>query len=226
MSSFFFCSSCVRSRERRFNCDSIYSTKLDFVFFWTFLRSFYLSEIQRWIVSLRDFFYVLFRLRSNIFHLSIVVSIIAKSLFHIISFHWQSRCDDREMIVEEKKKLLKRREEALIKLCCVVCMFLNEKRVKIAKTLKTVIEFRFKKRKFDVVYSDSKFDQFVLMFMICFFDFFQNEMMLSSSKKIKNDYEIMKFELSNWFDDDVEIDKTNWLKNNVANFDDDDFSNW
>jgi hypothetical protein len=51
-------------------------------------------------------------------------------------------------------------------------------------------------------------------------------MMLSSSKKMKDDYEKMKFEFSNWFDDDVEMNKANWLKDSVANFDDDDFSNW
>jgi hypothetical protein len=51
-------------------------------------------------------------------------------------------------------------------------------------------------------------------------------MMLFSSKKIKEDFEIVKFEFSNWFDDDVEIDEANWLKDSVANFDDDDFSNW
>jgi hypothetical protein len=89
-----------------------------------------------------------------------------------------------------------------------------------------MIEFRSKKREFDVVFNDSKFDQFVLMFMICFVNFSQNEMMLFSSKKMKNDYEMMKFEFSNWFNDDVEIDKANWLRNSVANFDDDDFSNW
>ncbi len=226
MSSFFFCSSCACSRERRFNCDFIYFIKLDFALFCTFLRLFSLSEIQRWIVSLCDFFYVLFRFRSIIFHLSIVVSIIAKSLLHIISFHWRSRCDDREMIVEKKKKLLKRKKKTSIKLCCVVCVSLNRKKVKVAKILRIVIEFRSKKRELDVVFNDSKFDQFVLMFMICFVDFFQSEMMLSSSKKMKNDYEMMKFEFSNWFDDDVEIDKANWLKNSVANFDDDDFSNW
>jgi hypothetical protein len=226
MSSFSFRSSCARSRERRFNCDSIYSTELDFVLFRTFLRSFSLSEIQRWIVSLCDFFYVFFRFRSIIFHLSIVVSIIAKSLFHIISFHWRSRCDDREMIVEKKKKLLKRKKKASIKLCCVVCVSLNQKKVKIAKILKAVIEFRFKKKELDVVFNDSKFDQFVLMSVICFVDLFQSEMMLFSSKEMKNDYEMMKFEFSNWFDDDVEIDKTNWLKDSVANFDDDDLSNW
>jgi hypothetical protein len=89
MSSFSFCSSCFRSRERQFNYDFIYFTKLDFVFFCTLLRLFSLSEIQRWIVSLCDFLYVLFRsLRSIILHLLIVVLIIAKSLFHIISFQY------------------------------------------------------------------------------------------------------------------------------------------
>jgi hypothetical protein len=82
MSSFSFCSSCARSRERRFNSDSIYSTELDFVLFRTLLRSFSLSEIQRWIVSLCDFFYVLFRSRSAISHLSAVPPIIADSLPH------------------------------------------------------------------------------------------------------------------------------------------------
>jgi hypothetical protein len=78
-----------------------------------------------------------------------------------------------------------------------MCMFLNRKKVKIAKILKTVIQFRFKKRKLNVILSDSKFHQFVLMFMICFVDFFQSEMMLFLSKKMKNNYEMMKFKLSN-----------------------------
>jgi hypothetical protein len=91
MSSFSFCSSCVRSRERRFNCDFIYFTELDFVLFRTLLRSFSLSEIQRWIVSLCDFFYVFFRSRSAISHLSTVVSIIAESLLHTISFQHVSQ---------------------------------------------------------------------------------------------------------------------------------------
>jgi hypothetical protein len=69
--------------------------------------------------------------------------------------------------------------------------------MRIAKTLKAVIEFRFKKRELDVVFNDSKFDQFVLMSVICFVDFFQSEMMLFSSKKMKNDYKMMKFESSN-----------------------------
>jgi hypothetical protein len=86
MSSFSFCSSCVRSRERRFYCDSIHFIELDFVLFCTLLRLFSLSEIQRWIVSFCDFLYVLFRFRSAIFHLSTVVSIIAESLSHTTSF--------------------------------------------------------------------------------------------------------------------------------------------
>ncbi len=138
--------------------------------------------------------------------------------------------DDHDAMIvkwssKRKKKLLKKREKTSIKLCCVVCVSLNRKKVRVAKILRAVIEFRSKKRKLDVVFNDSKFDQFVLMFVICFVDFFQSDMMLSSSKKMKNDYEMMKFEFSNWFDDDVEIDKANWLKDSVANFDDDDFSN-
>jgi hypothetical protein len=125
-----------------------------------------------------------------------------------------------------KRKLLKRREEASTKLCCVVRVSLNRKKVKVAKTLRVVIEFRFKKRELDVVLNDSKFDQFVLVSVICFVDLFQSEMMLLSSKKMKDDYEMMKFEFSNWFDDDVEIDKANWLRDSVADFDDDDLSNW
>ncbi len=91
--------------------------------------------------------------------------------------------------------MLKR--EISIKLCYVACASLNRKRVKVEKTLRVMIEFRFKKRKLDVVFSDSKFNQFVLMFMICFVDLLQSEMMLLSSKKMKNDYEMMKFEFSN-----------------------------
>jgi hypothetical protein len=69
--------------------------------------------------------------------------------------------------------------------------------VRIAKTLRVVIEFRSKKRELDVVFSDSKFDLFVLMNVICVADLFQSEMMLFSSKKMKEDFEIVKYELSN-----------------------------
>ncbi len=69
--------------------------------------------------------------------------------------------------------------------------------MRIAKTLRVVIEFRSKKRELDVVFSDSKFDLFVLMNVICVADLFQSEMMLFSSKKMKEDFEIVKYELSN-----------------------------
>ncbi len=181
--------------------------------------------------SVELFLFVIFFTFSFVF---VQLFFIYRLLFRSLRNHYFTLfffIDDHDAMIvkwssKRKKKLLKREKKASIKLCCVVCMSLNRKKVKIAKTLRAVIEFRFKKRELDVVLSDSKFDQFVLMSMICFIDFFQSEMMLSSSKKMKNDYEMMKFEFSNWFDDDVEIDKANWLKNNVANFDDDDFSNW
>jgi hypothetical protein len=67
MSSFSFCSSCARDKERLFNCDFIYFIELDFVFFCAFFRLFSLSEIQRWIVSFCDFLYVFFRFSFNYF---------------------------------------------------------------------------------------------------------------------------------------------------------------
>ncbi len=171
-----------------------------------------------------DFFYIFFRSFSIVHHLSIIVSIIAKSLFHIIFFHWRSRCDDREMIVDEKKSCWKKKHRLN---CVMSCMcFWIEKRMKIAKILRIVIEFRFKKKEFDIIFNDSKFDLFILINVICFINFFQNEMMLFSSKKMKKDFEIMKYEFSNWFIDDVEIDEANWLEMSVAHFDDDDLSNW
>jgi hypothetical protein len=48
-----------------------------------------------------------------------------------------------------KRKLLKR--EISTKLCCVVCASLNRERVKVAKILRAEIEFRVKKREFDVI---------------------------------------------------------------------------
>jgi hypothetical protein len=69
--------------------------------------------------------------------------------------------------------------------------------MKIAKILRIVIEFRFKKKEFDIIFNDSKFDLFILINVICFINFFQNEMMLFSSKKMKKDFEIMKYEFSN-----------------------------
>jgi hypothetical protein len=92
MSSFSFCSSWARDRESRFNWDFIYFIELDFVLFCTFLRSFSLSEIQRWIVFFVIFSTFFFAFRSTIFHLSTVVSIIAKSLSHTISSHYEPGC--------------------------------------------------------------------------------------------------------------------------------------
>ncbi len=43
---------------------------------------------------------------------------------------------------------------------------------------------------------------------------------------MKEDFDYENHELSNWFNDDVEIDEANWFEMSVANFDDDDFSNW
>jgi hypothetical protein len=86
--------------------------------------------------------------------------------------------------------------------------------------------FDLKKEELDVVFNDSKFDLFVSTFMICFVDLSQSEMILFSSKMMKEDFDCENHELSNWFDDDVEIDEANWLEMSVANFDDDDFSNW
>jgi hypothetical protein len=55
------------------------------------------------------------------------------------------------MIVDEKEQIVEKKKEASIKLCCVVCVSLNRKKVKVAKILRVVIEFRFKKRRLDVV---------------------------------------------------------------------------
>jgi hypothetical protein len=62
--------------------------------------------------------------------------------------------------------------------------------------------------------------------MICFIVLFQSEIILFSSKMMKKDFDYEDHELSNWFNDDVEIDEANWLEMSVANFDDDDLSNW
>jgi hypothetical protein len=69
--------------------------------------------------------------------------------------------------------------------------------VKIEKILRAVIKFRSKKRRLDVVLNDSKFDLFVLVNEICFADLLQSEMMLFSSKEMKKDFEIVKYEFSN-----------------------------
>ncbi len=101
-----------------------------------------------------------------------------------------------------------------------------EKKWKSRKSWEQKSSFELRKENLTLFSNDSKFDLFVLTSMICFVDLFQSEMMLFSSKEMKENFEIVKFELSNWFDDDVEIDEANWLKNSVANFDNDDFSNW
>ncbi len=130
---------------------------------------------------------------------------------------WDDRWRKREDCWREKHRLS----------CAVLRVRLwIEKEWESRKLWELWSNFDLRKEELDVVFSDSKFDQFVLMSVICFVDLLQSEMMLSSSKKMKDDYEVMKFELSNWFDDDVEIDKANWLRDSVANFDDDDFSNW
>ncbi len=69
--------------------------------------------------------------------------------------------------------------------------------MRIAKTLRAVIEFRFKKRELDIILNDSKFDLFVLMNVICFVHLFQSEIMLFSSKEMKKDFEIVTYEFSN-----------------------------
>jgi hypothetical protein len=43
---------------------------------------------------------------------------------------------------------------------------------------------------------------------------------------MKEDFDCENYEFSNWSDDDVEIDETNWFEMSVANFGDDDLSNW
>ncbi len=148
MSSFSSCSSCARDRERRFNCDSIYSIKLDFVLFCTSLRSFSLSEIQRWIVSLCDFLYVLFRFFVQLFFI------------YELSF-WSLRnrnltiflfIDDHDAMIvrwssRRKRKLLKRREEASTKLCCVVCVSVRMMILGQSKRRRAL----FRRRKFDVL---------------------------------------------------------------------------
>jgi hypothetical protein len=140
--------------------------------------------------------------------------------FLTITMRWS--WDDRLRKINYWKKKKKRRLN-----CVVTCVYLwIEKKMKVVKILRIVIKFQLKKRKLDVVFNDLKFNLFVLIIMLCFVNLFQSEMMLSSSKKIKENFEIAKFEFSNWFDDDVKINKASWLKINVANLDDDDFSNW
>jgi hypothetical protein len=114
MSSFSFCSSCDRNRERRFNCDFIDFIKLDFVLFCTLLCLFSLSEIQRWIVSLCDFVYVLFHSRSAILHLSTVVSISAKSLSHTISFQCITHFIDEWIFYNWIFSLMNHKEKTLL----------------------------------------------------------------------------------------------------------------
>ncbi len=172
---------------------------------WFFLRS--LSS------SFNSFSFIDCRLD----HCEIIISHYLFSLKITMRWSWDDRRRERENCWEEKHRLN----------CAVSCVcFWIEKRMKIAKILRAVIEFRFKKRKLDVVFNDSKFDLFVLMNVICFADLLQSEMMLFSSKEMKEDFENVKHEFSNWFVDDVEIDEANWLEMSVANFDDDDFSSW
>jgi hypothetical protein len=86
--------------------------------------------------------------------------------------------------------------------------------------------FELRKESLTLFSNDLKFDLFVLASMICFIDLFQSEMILFSSKMMKKDFDCENYEFSNWFDDDVEINEANWFEMSVANFDDDDLSNW
>ncbi len=110
-------------------------------------------------------------------------------------------------------------------LCCVR-VFESKKSEKSRKCWEQKSNFELRKENLTLFSNDSKFDVFILAFIICFVDLFQSEMILFSSKMMKKDFEYENHEVSNWFDDDVEIDEANWLEMSVANFDDDDLSNW
>jgi hypothetical protein len=109
---------------------------------------------------------------------------------------------------------------------CRVCVFESKKSEKSRKFWKQKSNFELKKENLTLFSNDSKFDLFVLASMICFVDFSQSEMILFSSKMMKQDFDYENHEFSNWSDDDVEIDEANWLEMSVANFDDNDFSKW
>jgi hypothetical protein len=128
---------------------------------------FFLFTRRDWLCSLIKFrFYHLDCLKFSaelfLFVIFFTFSFVFVQLFFIYRLSFRSLrnhyftlflfIDDHDaMIVRwsstRKRKLLKRREEASTKLCCVVCMSLNRKRVKIAKTLRAVIEFRFKEKR-------------------------------------------------------------------------------
>jgi hypothetical protein len=113
MSSFSFCSRWAHDRESRFNWDSIYFIKLDFVLFCTLLRSFSLSEIQRWIVSLCDFLYVFFRVSFSYFsfidcrfdHCEIIISHYFFSLTITMRWSWDDRRKEKESCWKKKSRL-------------------------------------------------------------------------------------------------------------------------
>jgi hypothetical protein len=100
--------------------------------------------------------------------------------------------DDHDtMIVKwsstKKKRLLKK--ETSIKLCCVACASLNRKRIKIAKILRTKIEFRAKKRELDFVFKrfEARFVRFSVYDLFC-----------QSSSKWNDVVFIEKNERRNW----------------------------
>jgi hypothetical protein len=149
-----------------------------------------LSTRRDWLCSSFRFrFYHLACLRFSVelflFVIFFTFSFVFVQLFFIYRLSFQSLrnhyltlslfIDDHDAMIErwsltKKKKLLKR--ETSIKLCCVACASLNRKKVRIAKILKAEIEFRVKKKNLTLFSNDSKFDLFVLTFMICFVDFF------------------------------------------------------
>ncbi len=150
-------------------------------------------------------------------HREIIISYYLFSLTITMRWSWNDRQRETKNCWKERHRLS----------CAVLRARLwIEKEWKSRKFWEQNSNFELRKEDLTLFSSDSKFDLFVLTFMICFVDFFQSEMMLLSSKQMKEDFEIVKFVLSNWSDDDVEIDEANWLKSSFASFDDDDFSNW
>jgi hypothetical protein len=139
----------------------------DFIFILRLVWALALKCFSLWFFLrfLSSSFSCFFFINCRFDHREIIISHYFFSLTITMRWSWNDRRRERENCWKEEKKN---------RLNCVVscvCLWI-EKRMRIAKILRAVIEFRSKKRKLDVVFNDSKFDRFILMIMICFIDLF------------------------------------------------------
>jgi hypothetical protein len=133
-------------------------------------------------------------------HCEIIISHYLFSLTITIRWSWNDRRREKESCWRKRHRLN----------CAVLRARLwIEKEWESRKLWKQRSNFELRKESLTLFSNDSKFDLFVLAFMICFVDLSQSEMILFSSKIMREDFDCENHEFSNWFDDDVEIEEAN-----------------